>query len=72
MATDAQGRQLSEDGLYYWDGTAWQPVQQDASAASSDSSAAGTGEAEQTPTADDFKGSMNIINQNYTADAVAE
>lgn len=27
MATDAQGRQLSEDGYYYWDGTAWQPVQ---------------------------------------------
>jgi hypothetical protein len=29
MATDAQGRQLSEDGYYYWDGAAWQPVQQD-------------------------------------------
>jgi hypothetical protein len=26
MATDAQGRTLSDDGYYYWDGTAWQPV----------------------------------------------
>lgn len=26
MATDAQGRQLSEDGYYYWDGANWQPV----------------------------------------------
>lgn len=26
MATDAQGRQLSDDGYYYWDGSQWQPV----------------------------------------------
>jgi hypothetical protein len=26
MATDAQGRQLSDDGNYYWDGANWQPV----------------------------------------------
>jgi hypothetical protein len=26
MATDAQGRQLSEDGNYYWDGANWQLV----------------------------------------------
>jgi peptidoglycan hydrolase-like protein with peptidoglycan-binding domain len=26
MATDAQGRQLSDDGYYYWDGSNWQPV----------------------------------------------
>ena len=26
MATDAQGRQLSDDGKYYWDGSNWQPV----------------------------------------------
>jgi hypothetical protein len=26
MATDAQGRQLSDDGYYYWDGANWQPV----------------------------------------------
>src|SRR6266536_5648921 len=26
MATDAQGRQLSEDGNYYWDGSDWQLV----------------------------------------------
>jgi hypothetical protein len=26
MATDAQGRQLSDDGNYYWDGQNWQPV----------------------------------------------
>jgi hypothetical protein len=32
VATDAQGRQLSEDGYYYWDGTAWQPVQDDSAA----------------------------------------
>jgi hypothetical protein len=30
MATDAQGRQLSDDGYYYWDGAAWQPVDQSA------------------------------------------
>lgn len=28
MATDAQGRQLSDDGYYYWDGSAWQLVDQ--------------------------------------------
>lgn len=27
MATDEQGRQLSDDGNYYWDGSDWQPVQ---------------------------------------------
>jgi hypothetical protein len=32
MATDAQGRQLSDDGYYYWDGTAWQPVQAESEA----------------------------------------
>jgi hypothetical protein len=37
MATDEQGRQLSEDGYYYWDGSAWQPVQQ-AAASSGDAS----------------------------------
>src|SRR5215472_5618044 len=26
MATDAQGRLLSDDGSYYWDGTNWQLV----------------------------------------------
>jgi hypothetical protein len=26
MATDAQGRQLSDDGNYYWDGAEWQLV----------------------------------------------
>lgn len=30
MPTDAQGRQLSEDGYYYWDGANWQPVNQSA------------------------------------------
>lgn len=30
MATDAQGRQLSEDGHYYWDGSTWQLVDQSA------------------------------------------
>jgi hypothetical protein len=29
MATDAQGRQLSDDGFYYWDGSEWQPVQKE-------------------------------------------
>ena len=28
MATDAQGRTLSDDGNYYWDGAAWQSVQE--------------------------------------------
>jgi hypothetical protein len=32
MATDAQGRELSEDGYYYWDGSSWQPVDQNAAA----------------------------------------
>jgi hypothetical protein len=30
VATDAQGRQLSDDGYYYWDGANWQPVAADA------------------------------------------
>jgi hypothetical protein len=38
MATDAQGRPLSDDGNYYWDGSAWQSVQQDASQQSGGSS----------------------------------
>lgn len=50
MATDAQGRQLSDDGHYYWDGTAWQLVDQQGGNA-----AAGAQAAERTPTADDFK-----------------
>lgn len=33
MATDAQGRQLSDDGYYFWDGTEWRPVHEDAGAA---------------------------------------
>lgn len=40
MATDAQGRQLSDDGYYYWDGTAWQPVQAEGGAASAEAAAA--------------------------------
>lgn len=35
MATDAQGRLLSDDGIYYWDGTDWQLVDQAAGADSS-------------------------------------
>lgn len=34
MTTDAQGRLLSEDGFYYWDGTAWQLADQSAAAGS--------------------------------------
>src|SRR5215472_7048185 len=30
MATDAQGRPLSDDGNYYWDGSDWQLVDQSA------------------------------------------
>ncbi len=30
MATDEQGRTLSDDGHYYWDGSDWQLVQQSA------------------------------------------
>ena len=26
--TDAQGRTISDDGYYWWDGTAWQLIQQ--------------------------------------------
>jgi len=37
MATDTQGRTLSDDGFYYWDGTTWQPV---AETAGSDTGAA--------------------------------
>ena len=33
-ATDAQGRQLSPDGNYYWDGSDWQPVSASGSAGS--------------------------------------
>jgi len=48
MATDAQGRQLSDDGNYYWDGANWQPVDPnaasggDGTASSQQSQAAGT------------------------------
>lgn len=38
MATDAQGRQLSDDGNYYWDGSNWQLVDQSAASGGADSS----------------------------------
>jgi hypothetical protein len=38
MATDAQGRELSDDGYYYWDGSAWQPVDQSAASGEQGSS----------------------------------
>jgi hypothetical protein len=53
MATDAQGRQLSDDGFYYWDGAAWQLVDQAAGSSAAAGSAAQS--AEQTPTAEDFQ-----------------
>jgi len=62
MATDEQGRELSPDGYYYWDGSNWQPVQQAA-----DASGAGAG----GPTAEDFRAAMNIEASNETS-AVSE
>jgi hypothetical protein len=53
MATDAQGRQLSEDGYYYWDGTVWQLVEQETSNAGAADS--GAPAAERTPTNEDFQ-----------------
>jgi hypothetical protein len=43
MATDAQGRQLSDDGNYYWDGANWQLVDQSAASGGVDQSAASGG-----------------------------
>lgn len=41
MAYDSQGRLLSDDGNWYWDGSQWQPVSQpDAQAQSADQHAA--------------------------------
>jgi hypothetical protein len=40
MATDAQGRQLSDDGNYYWDGSNWQLVDTSAGTDSQQSGAA--------------------------------
>jgi hypothetical protein len=61
MATDAQGRQLSEDGYYYWDGSAWQLVQQDA--AQQDTPTA----QQDTPTAEDLKAAMKFETESETS-----
>ena len=50
MATDEQGRQLSDDGNYYWDGSAWQLVDQGA-ASTGDSSTSSQG-----PSLEDYSG----------------
>jgi hypothetical protein len=55
MATDAQGRQLSDDGYYYWDGANWQPVTE---------SGAGTTSSEQY-TATDAQGRQLSEDGNY-------
>jgi hypothetical protein len=72
LATDAQGRLLSDDGYYYWDGTAWQLVQQGdsgqaagAAAPTADHQAADAA----APTADQLQAAMNIATQS---DASAE
>jgi len=54
MATDAQGRLLSEDGNYYWDGSDWQLVD----------TAAGTG-SQQSETGQDAQGRMLSEDGNY-------
>ena len=51
MATDEQGRELSDDGNYYWDGSTWQPVEQ---------SGDGSGADVSTATAEDFLSAMNV------------
>jgi hypothetical protein len=40
MATDAQGRELSPDGNYYWDGSNWQLVDGGASSGGDSSTSA--------------------------------
>jgi len=64
MATDAQGRQLSDDGHYYWDGSAWQLVDQDAAAGADASSA-------QQPTNVDAEGRQLSDDGNYYWDGSA-
>lgn len=54
MATDAQGRLLSDDGIYYWDGTDWQLVDTTAGAESQQSgSGAGSQDAQGRLLSDD-------------------
>ena len=62
MATDEQGRELSDDGSYYWDGSAWQLVQQRA-----DTSSEATAESSSstTNTATDEQGRPLSDDGNY-------
>jgi hypothetical protein len=50
MATDAQGRTLSDDGHYYWDGSAWQPVQ------AGDAAQGGDASSSQNPSLENYSG----------------
>jgi hypothetical protein len=54
MATDAQGRMLSDDGNYYWDGDNWQLVD----------TGAGTG-LQQSQTGQDAQGRLLSADGNY-------
>lgn len=72
MATDEQGRQLSEDGYYYWDGTAWQPVNQGAGSGDSAGAggSAGTGSAASPQEA--FAAALSQSNIHLDASAVQD
>ena len=58
MATDEQGRQLSDDGNYYWDGSDWQAVQSGGSSGQ-DSAASGT----QGPDLENYSGDGSDLTQ---------
>jgi hypothetical protein len=53
MATDAQGRTLSDDGNYYWDGSAWQAVDGGATTSQAGSDTSG---AQQGASLEDYSG----------------
>lgn len=57
MATDEQGRQLSDDGNYYWDGSDWQPVQ--GGSAGQDGRSSGT----QGPDLENYSGDGSDLTQ---------
>ena len=64
MATDAQGRQLSDDGNYYWDGANWQLVDQGASGGG-DPAAAQSAQSAQSAQAADAQGRQLSADGSY-------
>ena len=64
MATDAQGRLLSDDGYYYWDGKEWQLVEQGQTSAGADTTTQTQQPEQKAPTAEDLLAAMNVVENN--------